>query len=135
LDEFAEVFLLAPVAVEVVEPAGERVDDHGILPLRQLDEQPSGLAAKELGGAVHRFIQPQPPAGGTDGTRIVNLRFHGNDMRQGSPPFCVDDGLLVFDKWLLRDQLEAEGWLAVGVSSVCSRVVMAFNSHLPVRLT
>ncbi len=53
LEEAVELALVAPGAVVVVEVdlPGRRVDDDGIGPVGQPDDQPADLAAEELCGA------------------------------------------------------------------------------------
>src|ERR1700722_5864348 len=72
LQETVKMFLIAPVIVEVVELhiAAHGVDDDGIPPFGQLNDQTSGLTAVELGSALDRSGQTEALTGGSEADRI-----------------------------------------------------------------
>src|SRR5438874_2161711 len=85
--ETMEVRRVAPVPfiVVVAHLAGQGVDDRGVLPAGQLHEQAGGLAAVELGRALHGCGQAQPLAGGGDGDRVMDFGLDGDDMAHAIP--------------------------------------------------
>ena len=88
------MLLPAPRASKVVKLDLTRldVDDGGINLVGQLDEQPCGLAPKELGGTVDRLGQSEPAAGGLDGRGVANLGPDRDNVGQKGPPRSVVDG-------------------------------------------
>ena len=53
------------------------------------DQQPGGLATKELRGAVDRLGQSEPAAGGLDGRGVADLGPDRDDVGQKGPPRCT----------------------------------------------
>src|SRR5947209_7384415 len=56
LQKFAQLLLITPVTLKIVvmDGASLRVDDDGVLPARQMNEQPSSFPAEELSGPCGR---------------------------------------------------------------------------------
>src|SRR5688500_6207472 len=81
LQELVEVALVAPRAVVVVELYGARscVDDDGVQPVWELDDEPGDFAAVEFRGALPGFSEPKTPAGGGDGGRVMNTGLDADD--------------------------------------------------------
>ena len=75
LQEAVELGLVAPgaVVVVVVDLPGRRVDDDGIGPVGQPDDEPGGLAAEELCRAEDRRGSCEAAAGGADGRVVADL--------------------------------------------------------------
>jgi hypothetical protein len=53
------------------------------MPAGELDQQPGGLPAEEVGRAVDRLGQGEPPAGCGDPARVMDLGFDAHDVGQG----------------------------------------------------
>src|SRR5262249_20145521 len=66
--------------VVVADCAGQGVDNGRVPPARDLDDEALGLAAVELGRALHRRGQIQPPARGRDGVRVVDPGLDSDDV-------------------------------------------------------
>ena len=79
------MLLPAPRTAEVVvaQLAGRGVARDGVEPVGQLDEQPGGLAAEELGSAVDGLGQAEPAAGGRNRGGVANLGQDLDHVGQG----------------------------------------------------
>ena len=75
LQEAIELGLVAPGAVVVIvaDLPGRRVDDDGIGPVGQPDDEARGLAAEELCRAEDRQGQLEAATGGADGRVVADL--------------------------------------------------------------
>ena len=89
LEEAVELRGVAPGAAVVVvaDPAGGGVDDGGVEPAGQLDEQPGGLAVEERRGAADGLGQAEPAAGGGDRGAGRGPRSGPDDVTQESCSF------------------------------------------------
>jgi hypothetical protein len=88
------VDLLSPVplVIVVVDRACECVNDNGILPTGQLNQQASCFAAEELCGAVDRRGQIQPAASRQHGGRIMYLGFDLDQVgHRACHPYLVEE--------------------------------------------
>src|SRR6516162_4877721 len=85
LEKAIELSLVAPGAVVVIEvnlPCN-RVDDGGIGPVWQPDDQAADLAAEELSGAGDRRRQLKAATCGADCREVANLGLDYHDVGQG----------------------------------------------------
>jgi hypothetical protein len=82
LQEAVKVILLAPATsqIVVVQRSSEDVNYDGVLPAGEVDDEAGRLAGVQPGGAVGGLGQPEAPAGGPDGGRVVDLGLDGDDV-------------------------------------------------------